>query len=295
MERNRDRSAGGFHDDVLRELFIEDPEEVFWVPLKDRLVGCYVRFRCLTERSFDPLVLGLREALGNAGMDGLDFDALGEQLGCRERIARRALSEVLHVLDRAGEVIVMQDGKIRAARNAAQAELRSREQVFERSLRYVPRSSQIGPDIPGSDELRLHDRVRADSLVFWEPSDGEDLYKESNLVASIRRACIAVNYDLLPDIENNDVRDEVLQRSQLVSTGLRMVGCSFINPIALPFWIIHRCYLFRSWRPGREGWNIRVYRYPRGGEQHGYTEYFRRQRAGNESIVDSLREFSIPV
>jgi hypothetical protein len=280
-----------FHDDVLRELFIEDPEEVCWVALKDQVVACDVRLRCLAERSFDPLVLDIREALSKSGRRGFRVDELAAELRCPERIARRVLSEVLHVLCRAGEVVRAEEERFRAAQTREVA-IAPREQVFERSLRYVPRSCQIGPDIPGSDTPRLRGRADEDSLVFWEQSDEERLYGQSSLAAAIRRACHEVNYDLLPDIENNDVRDEALQRSQLVSTGFRMVGCSVINPSPLPYWIIHRCYLFRSHLPGHEGWNIRVYRYPRGGEQHGYTEYFRRRRAEDESIVDSLRDAS---
>jgi hypothetical protein len=262
-----------------------DVDEVFWVMLKDRLVSCDLRIRCLAERSFDPLVLDISEALHSAGSAGATAQELAQKFGCPERIAIRAIAEVLLVLERSGDVVRNGAHGFRAARTSDWSELRSNEQMFETRVKYVPRSEQIGSDIPGQKQDKLGERKVAEDLQYWEPPDETDLYEPSNLTEAIKRVCIDRAYELLPDVVNNEVRKESLQRSRLVSTGYRVIGCSVLRPSVLPLWILHRCYLFRSSLPGRESWNVRVYRYPRGGEQQGYTQYFR--QAG-ESVIDSL-------
>jgi hypothetical protein len=277
------------HDDVLGQLFMDAAaDEVFWVMLKDQLVSCELRIRCLAERSFDPLVLDIRDALRNAGSAGASAQEVAQGLGCSERMGVRVIAEVLHVLERSGDVVCDDTGRFRAARTSDWSELRSSDQVFERRVRYVPRSEQVGAEIPGLNQQKLEARTIAEDLKFWEPTGGRELYDEANLAAAIKRVCIDRSHEFLPDLANNEVREESLQRSRLVSTGYRMIGCSVVKPSVLPFWILHRCYLFRSRLPGREGWNVRVYRYPRGGQQHGYTQYLERCRQASESLIDSL-------
>lgn len=289
MEETPTSHDESFHEDVLRQLYLDArSDEVFWVMLKDQLVSCDLRVRCLADRSFDPLVIDLRSALRDVGSAGATVQELARELGCPERIAVRAIAEILHVLERSADVVRNEAGRFRAARTADWSGLQSSEQMFERRVRYVPRSEQIGPEIPGLTQRKLEERTVAEDLPFWEPPGRADLYDESNLAAAIKRVCRDRAHELLPDVANNQVREESLQRSRLVSAGYRMTGCSVLRPSILPVWILHRCYLFRSSLPGREGWNVQVYRYPRGGEQDGYSQHLERCRQANESFIDSL-------
>jgi hypothetical protein len=287
-------ASDDLHQDVLQQLLIEDPDEIRWIGLKDQLVSCGLRLRALTRRSFDPLVVDIREHL-QAAAAPVSLKALGSMLGCPERVGLRVVAEVLHILERTEEVTRDGTGDFTMARVPKYAELRSREQILELRALYVPRSEQLGPDIPRMSEAKFEEHIAQANLPFWDFPDDQELYSPDRLAADIKRVCVRTGQNLLPTIDHNEGRDEDLQRSRLVTTGLRFVGCSVVQPIAVPFWIIHRCYLFRSQISGRHGWNIRVYRYPRGGQQEGYTRHLNdRQRTGS-ALIEELCDRSEPI
>ena len=284
-----------FHTDAFRRLLLDGGvKEVRWVALRDRIVTCDLRIHSLARNSFDPLVMEILEHLRTARQEAT-LEQLGLLIGCSGRAGLRVIAEILHVLRRAGEVVVTTDGRFRAASQSKWSNARAREQVIDTRVRYVPRSDQLGPSISGWRDDDIQVFAGLEGVQWWHPSDEEDLYHEDSLTEGIQRVYSLQNAGKLPPIGDTEDRIEVLQRSQLVSTGLKFIGCSVIRSAPLPFWILHRCYLFRSQAPGREGWNIRVFRYPHGGERHGYTRYFHRLRNTNEDFINRLCEVSMPV
>jgi hypothetical protein len=285
-----------FHSDALRHLLFDaKAKEVLCVMLKDQLVSCDVRVRGLTERSSDPLMVDLQEMVRDAGPNGITVRQIASKSGYFSRFPIRVVAEVLHALERSGKVVRAELDGFRASQIEDKDDQGSIEQVVEKRIRYVPRSGQIGPEIPAMDLDKLAIQTSEQGLRFWEDSNAADLYNDDNLVSSIKRAYIDRRYDILPESTNNNVREEILQRSLLLSTGFRVIGCSVIGLSVLPLWVLHKCYLFRSLLPGREGWNIQVFRYPRGSEQHDYTQYFERRRQEDESIIESIVNSSVRI
>ena len=187
--------------------------------------------------------------------------------------------------------------RFRVAKTSKWGDANFREQTVERQFRYVPRSHQFGPDIPGTTHEKICKIASRQGLRWWQPSDDGELYSPIALQEAIRDACASFyrTGSVLPTVGAQETRDELLQRSQLMSVGSRFLDASAVNCTELPFWILHRCYLYRSHIPGASGWNIVVHRYPRGPQQHGYTQYLNSQCEGDPGVLAGLLSASAAV
>jgi hypothetical protein len=149
---------------------------------------------------------------------------------------------------------------------------RLQEEFIEVVLRYVPRSKQLGPDIPSQREEKL------EALRWWNPPDEKSQYAYETLARDITTACESYyrRRSVIPGYNEVGGRNEILQRSWLTDNP-RFLGASIIDVSRpeLNSWIVHRCYLYYPISSNASDPKISVYRYPRGPLQDGYTQYLR--------------------
>jgi hypothetical protein len=217
--------SSDIHEQARHELFPDARAgEILFVPLRDRVVDCDLRIHCFAERSVDQLLGEVRALLSNVP-EGLSFSELLNRTGCQSRLSSRVVSEVLRVLEGVGEIHSNTDLVFRAVPTALGA-TPERETVFDRRFRYVPRSRQLAPDIPALTSSKLQGVEFEHNLLWWRPpaQDEQDLYAYTKLASEISSIFAEQFHEQSLPRGEGGARNEPLQRSRLISTGLRFAG-----------------------------------------------------------------------
>lgn len=278
-----------YHADILERLKGLPNRSVRWTVLKDQVVGCVLKIRCLDHGSIDPLVIAVREQLSAHGE--MTIGELSAAVNGKGVNSRRVVSEVLRVLERANEITTDADRQVfKPTSLSIWADRNVKERTVEKKFNFLPRSHRLEPNIQGVPEAALSKIIAEHKLSWCRLPDEKDIYSNDELGKNIVEACkdYYENGPVRIHFEESDSRLELLQRSKLMFVEPRFVDADVINARRLPRWAVHRCYVYET----RLSWNALVYSYPRGPEQKGYSEYLSRLIRDNSSARRLLQAAS---
>jgi hypothetical protein len=271
-------------------------DEIRWLPLRDRVVNCEVRVLGLADGALEPFFARVVNQLTRESKP-LTLDEIASQVGATPRI----IAELLDILKRTNYVSLDCDehGDYHFSGNQDLKLLQrpSNIQIINGRFRYIPRSNQLDPNIPGTYEYKLDDFIaeriaeRSSKLAVpqWKHPDENILYTIPNLKCKIEKAYVELcnSPHLSQDFPATNVRQEILQRSKLLIIRFKAIKAEVLTLELTPYYVIHSCFLYRSNAPGSHSWNIEVRYFPFGPKQETYTSYLR-EVAQNEAELDRL-------
>jgi hypothetical protein len=276
------------HADVLERLRGIPVRSLRWLVLKDELVQCNLQIRCLDQGSIDPLVVAIREQLGE--QEQMTIEELSAAVGGTGNRARRVVSEVLRVLMKGNEIQSDEDQRLfKISPLSTWSERAPNERVIEKEFRFLPRSNRFEPKIKGVLVKKIPNIKVEHDMDWCDLPDENRLYSEKVLAKGILEACRKYyrNRAVKVYFEETDTRLELLQRSRLMFVDPRFVDASVINSTKSGRWIIHRCYLYET-----RSWNSLVYSYPQGPEQKPYSDSLNALILENPASLHKLRSVS---
>jgi hypothetical protein len=281
-----------FYYDDIKRLFPRGTE-FRCIALRDQLIDCRLRIHCLAEGSLDPLVISVFEHLSKKPAS---VQTLTESLNGKGRPGVRTVAQTLIAMEQAGEVEItddLADPVWSITETSCWRNDWAQEVILEGVFRYLPRSKDFGPYLPGSREQSLP------KLVWWNnPAEvtGLSCSKEA-LLPRINEACSLYysNTSTIPKLATKRPRSEPLQRSSLLSVRLRFLNAEIIDLGKPELWNVHRCVLGRAAGERGDIWKIMVARYPSGPRNYGYEQYFRRLEATNTDVFQDFIKAAISV
>lgn len=263
--------------------------QIFWLPLFDRLVGAELQMHYLEAGMVSPIVAKIMGAFGG-GSNSISFEDIVDYTGARGRHGSRVLGEVLSILIRAKCIEEVRAGRFAGLAVAELQVEQSVPAVVNTLAYYHPHSGEISYMEP------TRSAKRSDCNIFARSLPGEQrLYEESGLKERI--AEVANNRwrsRRMGETPIASLRAEIFQGSGLMSGRDVPLKTVVTRVQRTKYWVWHRCcfsiacqvdgplvqlFVLRGWVPARS---------------EGYTTYLR-DRCSDPIFFRALRQNAVRV
>ena len=273
-------NASPTHAKVRRRLAgLKNVGEVRYRIMADRIVDADLAVGLIAPGSLEPITYYIVSRVHAGGP--LEVEKLSRELYSSFGLPPAVLAEILHVLERAGDLSIDRDhaGRRVIVRSLGiQRPLNVSVHFRDEYIQYLPAAGLIKQELLGDKESELTQFVAECPRGLVCTEEWQELYEEHALGEAIASA-YKRNFGrrFAGGKVESELRDEVLQRSQLLPTRAVVIDPRVIEVRRSELFQLHSAYLYSLRVAGSIEWKALVYVYPDVHEQFRYSNFLNKK------------------
>jgi len=279
----------GIRDEV--EKLLSSSLDVYFAIIREKYFECSISIPYIVAGSIDPISFSILKALHKH--NELTINGLYQLLNANGRETKRVVSEILRVLYQSGKIYFdIETNTIKKSETILQN--LTINQIFKKDKYYfLPCSKhlKLKKNIKPNHYIKNQNLSRTEEDNNFQSIDFKEYYNyENNLSDRIAECCRdqfkKSNSAIMTTLELS--RNEILHRSQLINTDIRMGKPEVLTKKPKPWWNFTRCVISR-YKQNPDSTKIKVYSYSRNGRiEAEFTKHMGQIQLEQPELIEEM-------